>query len=314
MIVSTIINGENLHKAVLMGKSIKSHMPQARIVVCVVEEELYPGVEAYFDYFDEVVFAKDICGMHFHRIIFKYTKYQCASAIRGLFFKYLFYTNPSDSKIIYTAPDLITYNPFVELIDLLNYNSIVLTPLYLEPSDIDDCSREIRCLNEGAFDHEFIGLRKTKEAERFVHWYTDVIQLDHRDPATDSLIDRQWLDFIPSFFDGVSILNHPGYNVGPWNSHEKRRQIHIQNHSLRCFRFSDIEAYSFEPQSPLYTLKNDYMDWLNSLSGLSLKEWSYDYFNTGEKISDQSRAFFRNKWSEMDPNLNPFTASNHFFT
>lgn len=317
MIISTITRGESIHKAVLMAKSVKIHMPDTCVVVCVIEEKLYPGIETYFEYFDHVVFAKDIGFSNFHRFIFKYNSSQSTPAVKPQFLKYLLNTYANHNQIIYTDPDLIVFSPFKELIDLLDKSSIVLTPIYLEPSDIKDISREFECMTNGTFHSGLIGLTRTNEAMRFTNWWANVIELDYTDPINNSFLDKQWLDFIPSFFDGVTILKHPGYNVGFWNSHEAGRQMIREQeqykgvHSpLRCFNFTGIDSYDSAWNSSIDSLKHDYLEWLANLGGLSQKVWSYDFFFNGEKILEEHRIYFKQNLAGRDQNMNPFMAYN----
>lgn len=329
MIISTVACNANLPKAMLMAKSVKRHMEDAKIVVCLVEERMHPKAADY-PYFDKTVLAKDMGFGNFYRHMFKYIQIQAASAVKGMLFGYLLQKYSSEDKFVYLDPDMYVTGSFDELADCLKEGSIVITPHHLEPSEAWDCSREIDLLKDGTFHGGLVAIRRTEEAERFVHWWRHVIASDYKDPYGCMFLDQKWLNFVPSFFD-ASIFKHPGYNVAFWNLHEKRRQIHLQpdgtyqvnGKPLRCFHFSNflglldgrLRASVPDPNSGIYELKKEY-EWKLQKMEQKVKPgqaWSYDFFASGKRILKTTRSRYKQKGKAARKYANPFTASNHAF-
>lgn len=332
MIISTIVNSAKLPSAALMAITAKQHMPHARVVVCLVEEQ-WNIPQSLFDSLDEIILARDLSSRigfgDFDRYLFKFNSLQSASAMKGQLFKFLLEAYPDEAQIVYIDPDMYITGPFTEIEELLAVHDIVITPHHLEPSDEADCSREIGTLKDGTFHGGLIGVRNCLEAHRFADWWLRLIASDYKDQSSGLYMDQRWLNFVPSFFN-TGILRHPGYNIAFWNLHEERRFIWRQHdryflyygHDLRCINFSNamnlldscMQDYIPDTNSVIYTLRNEYEAWLNHFGKhayLSIP-WSYDYYHNGEYISMESRERFDTdlKWTL---NGNPFMLTNDDF-
>ena len=85
MIIFTSICANYLHKARTLAKSVKDNIPDATFVVSLLEREMSPRYE--YEFFDDVVLAKDAWEGNFEQFIFKHTIVEASTAVKGRFFQ-----------------------------------------------------------------------------------------------------------------------------------------------------------------------------------------------------------------------------------
>lgn len=324
MLISTIASGADLPKAVLMAQSVKHHMRDALVVVCLVEEaspqiDVIPNV-------DVLILAKHLGNPEFYKHLFRFTHMQCASALKGQLFRYLIETFPNERHFIYVDTNMYITGPFSELSAMLQASHIILCPHLLEPAGFDAGS-EIGALRDGTFHGGLVAVKRSNEGERFVNWWDDMIASNYEDPLNSVFLDQKWLNFVPACFD-AAILRHPGYNVGFWNIHERRmvrtaQGCEVGGLPLRCVNLfnlmglldQNLNAFVPDRSSPIYELRHKYATGLSAMRGIIQAEmsWSYDFYRSGERISDAARAKYKAVPKAKRRYLNPFTVSNQFF-
>ncbi|MCP3776381.1 hypothetical protein NLX71_24295 [Paenibacillus sp. MZ04-78.2] len=326
MLISTIVSGADLPKAVLMAQSVKQHMQNAVVVVCLAEEAP-PQIDA-IPYVDVLILAKHLGAPYFYQHLFKFTPMQCASALKGQLFRYLLSSFPNESHFIYVDTNMYITGPFSELSALLQTSHIILCPHLLEPVGCDAAS-EIGALRDGTFHGGLVAVKRSDEGERFVSWWVDVIASHYEDPLQCVFMDQKWLNFVPACFD-AAVMRHPGYNVGFWNLHESKRRIVRAPHGyevgglpLRCINLfnlmglldQNLNAFIPDRSNSFYKLRHMYTTGLAAMSGIipAQTSWSYDFYQSGERISDAARATYKAMPMEKQRDLNPFTVSNQFY-
>ena len=70
MVIFTSVCANYVHKARTLAQSVKQHIPDAKMILCLVEKEIDPRIPA--DCFDDIVLAKDAWEGNFDRFIFKH--------------------------------------------------------------------------------------------------------------------------------------------------------------------------------------------------------------------------------------------------
>jgi hypothetical protein len=278
LLIGTVVNASGLPGAMLMAYSAKQHMPYARIVICLAEEEI--NADERFPNCDRVITARALSGSigfpDFERYIQRFNDLQQAAAMKGQLLKYLLETYPEEQHIVYLDPDMYVLGPFAELEQMLNGHEVVLTPHHLEPSEPWDCSREIGTLQDGTFHSGLVAIRNSREGHDFADWWLTMIAGDFEGQPQGIFIDQPFLNFVPAFFD-TGVLRHPGYNLAFWNLHESGRQLDWENGGyrlthglpLRCANFNnflgllDACLETFVPDNTVYaSFWRDYQEWL----------------------------------------------------
>lgn len=300
MIVCSVITAADIPKAQEMAKSVKQYIPKSQVVICLVEKSMHPDAEGC-KHFDKVLLAKELGFQwpEFDRIIFKYNPIEAVSAIKGQLLKDLLYTYDKEQFFLYLDPEMKVVSACPELLNTLQYHSILLTPHQLYPSK--DIEREHELLNEGTFHSGFIAIKRTVNSTGFIEWFADRLNRFFEDPYKGQHLDKKFLNLAMAGFD-VHVLKHPGYNVATWNLHERKMTIrtdgtlYVLGSPLRIFNYSNLESW----QTP------------SKKNGFSLDDhtWSYDFFHSGERISRETRVNYRQNPEYYDSYADLFAESN----
>lgn len=276
----------------------------------------------------------DIGIENLNSFCFKYTVLEQNTGAKANFLKYLF-EKYKFKKLIYFDPDILICNSLENLWKLLDKKSILLTPHLTESINDDKKPSEFDILRSGSHNLGFIGLASTKVTRKFLDWWIKHLMKHASSNVKEGLFnDQRWIDLVPSLFDDVFIISHPGYNVAYWNlMHRKvsiiNNKITVNNKPLYFFHFSGIvpeniecvskhqnrfELKDLENLRPLFEM---YRDRLIENGYLECKKWKFkfDYFDNGIKIPDQARKIYTDAVKKGMSFGNPFTvfSSNSFF-
>lgn len=332
MIFTTSICANYLPKAIVLAQSVKSHHPGSGFILCLTERERLKEADCHPS-FDAVVLSKDLGIGNFNNFIFRHTVKEAATAVKALLFKYLLDKYPFENEFIYLDPDIYVLSEFSELKKILEVNDIVLTPQLTIPEHKERpestfeavVDNELCSLQHGVFNLGFLGIKRSAEGIRFVEWWNERLQMFCYDDIPRGIFtDQKWIDLAPCFFDHIKILKHPGYNVAPWNI-SMRKISQTEGHyfangePIRFFHFSGFDSganldmirkYVPDEANALYGLREKYVSLLKEegqekFGGL---KWSYDYYDSGEKIADYIRKVYR--WKKNLVLQDPFSLSN----
>lgn len=200
----------------------------------------------------------------------KYSIIELNTCVKPTFFQYLFERRKA-AQVIYLDPDTCLYGPMDAVIA---GHDFVLTPHILSPIPLDGLSpEEPLFLNYGLYNLGFLALKRSPETQRFLRWWRErTYQKGFDNPARGLFTDQLWINLVPLYFEGVSILRHPGYNMGPWNLHERflrTDNILESGEPLVFYHFSgfkpgvpklhkDYTRYTLQQRSDLRQLYQDY--------------------------------------------------------
>jgi len=318
MLFCTSICANYLPKARCLAYSVKQHMPDSRFVLCLLEEQIPEGVEKY-EYFDDIVLAKDMGWENFNRLMFKHAIVEGATSVKGQLFNYLLKEYSSEDKFIYLDPDVYVYSKFIELEELLDTHSIVVAPHLLFPGNIQ---MEISSLAHGCYNLGFLAVRRSENAKNFIQWWADrLFDFCYDDIKRGIFTDQRWIDLAPCFFD-VFVLKHHGYDFATWSLLNAKMQnidgnYYVNGDPLRFIHFSGFDGGTIDwaiEQWAIGSCKEIFRDLYeeykkfqqeNNRDNMSSFKWSYDFYSNGEKISNKARLVFRDNL-EKCPVENPF--------
>jgi len=189
--------------------------------------------------------------LHIHdwnRFAFQYTALELCCALKPHALLHAL-GEAAGTACVYLDTDVLVYSALDELIDLLQDAAIVLVPHLTAPPA--NPSRAVDVVKHGVYNGGILAVRPSESAIAFLRWWRERTRRDCIADADGHLfVDQYWLTLVPSLFDGVAILRHPGYNVGYWNIAERpiaRRasnQWHAGGEPLRVFHFSGFDAGS----------------------------------------------------------------------
>jgi hypothetical protein len=324
MIIFTSICANYYHKAATLAQSVKTHMPDVTFVVCLLEREMFEKAQNS-SYFDRVVLAKEAWNGNFERFIFKHRLVEASTSVKAQFFKFLYQEYPEETQFVYLDPDIMVYADFVELKHLLKQRPIVLCPHLLQPGNID---MEISSTAHGVYNLGFLAVNASDEAQRFINWWAERLFLYCYDDIPNGIFtDQRWIDLAPCFFD-VEIFKHRGYDFATWSlldagMYEENGQVFVKGDPLRFIHYSGygdtlnncIKNWLPEGEHPFRKLHAEYsaIHDANNQDGVSKISWSYDYYESGEKVDDIIRLKYRKEPDLMYLVANPYNLSNSFF-
>lgn len=327
LVFCTICCNNYLPKAIVLSKSIKLQHPDALVYLCLVEKEFPLGIDLN-TYFDSVYLAKDLNIDYFDWYIFKYSQLEASTFVKASFFKLLL---EKFDDVIYLDPDIYVYSNF-DILSELDY-SIGITPHQLTPtSDLEIIdSTVIGFLMCGIYNLGFIALRKTENAFSFLDWWEHKLKYyAYMDFSRGLFTDQKWIDLGNLYFD-MTVIEDFGYNVANWNCHErlisiKNDQILVNELSpLVFFHYSSIDIgkdvrifrklLDKEDFNTIMQLRDDYKKHLQNpeFSNLAHLTWSYNYFDSGEKVSHYSRIAFIKSKTLRKKYITPYNESNEKF-
>lgn len=191
-----------------------------------------------------------------------YDVIEFSTAVKPLVFTALLETF---ENVIYLDPDMWVLQPLEELEDLLSQSPILLTPHFLKPIPPGSTYiSEVHSLTVGIYNLGFCAF--SRESKPFLDWWWSHLERECLIyPLLSIFVDQKWVDIGAELFH-AEVLKDPGYNVGPWNLHERRiclgeddsLCVNSAQHPLKVMHFS-----GFDPLHP---------ETLSSRLGFSLED------------------------------------------
>ena len=322
----TIISKNYLPYARTLCHSFHKYHPNTPFFVLLVDR-----VEGYFQSEHEPFYTIGIEDLDIpdpHGFCFKYTILELNTAVKPYFLSYLF-DKHGVQKLIYLDPDIQIFRSLSHIAELLENNSIILTPHLTVPIEDNYRLNELDILLAGVYNLGFIAISQSPTTRNFLEWWQRRLYencLMARDKGMH--VDQKWMDLVPGFFDGVYILKHPGYNVAYWNLHG--RSIKFKNGDVLAngepcyfFHFSGVNPEKLAPISKhqnRFTMTNvgqaahlfeKYRDLVFSNGYQQTKDWPYAFacFDNGIKIPDIARLMYHALGAERKKFGNPFSTS-----
>lgn len=300
MIVCSVITAADIPKAKVMATSVKQHLPESKVVICLLEKVMHPEAEGFI-HFDKVMLAKELSFQWpgFDRIIFKYNAVEGVSAMKGQLLKDLLYIYTDEDYFLYLDSEMKVLSECPEMFEEFRHHSILLTPHQLYPSN--DIEREHKLLNEGTFHSGFIAIKRTENSTKFIEWFANRLNQFFEDPHKGQQLDKKFLNLAMGGFD-IRVLKHPGYNVAHWNLPERKMMVnedgtsYVLGQPIRIFNYVHMDGW-----------RTDSGIQVNSLND---QAWSYDFFHSGERISMEIRVKYRQNPEAYDSFDDLFAMSN----
>ena len=240
-----------LDRARVLANTLKSLHPDW-ILWAVVTDKCPEGMDHAWEEeeFDRVLSVYDLIPANTEQWLFGHNVVEACTAVKGAACVKILSEHDCE-KLFYFDPDIAIFNPMDEVLDLLDVNSIVLTPHQLqgEPRQAIQAiqDNELTSLTHGVYNLGFIAIANDSEGRRFASWWDDRLRdWCHDRKEIGVFVDQKWCDLVPCFFDGVKILRDPGYNVASWNlSHrtvgfDADGMLTVNDRPLRFFHFTKL--------------------------------------------------------------------------
>jgi hypothetical protein len=307
----TSINNFYLAKARVLAKSVKQYMPDAPFIL-ILSDKIPKEFVLDEEPFDEVITIEEL-GIPVENLnmwIYIHSVVELCTAVKG---QALYNLLDRYDKVVYLDPDIVVFDNFQILDNLLEKYDIIFTPhlTFPEENNIDILNNEICSLQHGIYNFGFFAVKANVNGKLYAKWYRDrLIKYCKDDIANGLFTDQRWGDIAPAIFDNLYIWKHPGANVSTWNlSHRiitKQNDIYYSNgEPLLFYHFSGFDSGNqltmlnmYSNGNPvLYELRNWY---LNKINENGQKESNnlvcfYNVYSDGTNVTPEERIVIRNK-------------------
>jgi len=248
--LGTIVALSDIPYAEVLCSSYRKHHPTHDCVVLVVDARtsLQPFSQAHFVTPADL----DLPLEEFHRWATMYELPQLVDTLTPVFLEWLL--SRGYGTVRYLEPGVEVVSAFSEWDEPTSSSGVTLTPRLLRPLRDEHTSRDREVLTHGAFHSGC--LEVTTMSRDFLSWWRHCLSRDHVAGSGGELSYQQhWIDLAPAYFD-VRVVRHPGYNIGPWNLHERPLEersdasLRVANEPVRSVHFATTrEGHNYSSSS-----------------------------------------------------------------
>ena len=291
-IAFTICSNNYLAQAKILGDSLLEKNPNYKFIIGLCDE-LSDDIDYSFFGNIEIIPVSQIGIYCFDDIIKKYDIIELNTSIKPSFFKYLINKHQSLETIIYFDPDIQIFNKLILLEKYLEMEDVLITPHILYPISVDHLQpSENSFLNYGIYNLGFLALNpKSKNAIDLLEWWEDkTLKIGFNRVSDGLFVDQLWINLAPIFFNNVKVLQEYGFNVAPWNLHE-RNSIHKNDSEYIMKDNSKLVFYHFSSYN--YLKPELFSKYYNRYNSVELSKEIFELYNQyHDKLIQNKIAFF----------------------
>lgn len=234
-----------------MCDSLRRHNGEYETVICLCDT-FHPEIDYSVFAPHTVLEAASLSIPDFDRMVGRYNIIELNTSIKPYAFTYLFGKFPDAETVLYFDPDIGITAQLTSIEDDLLQASILLTPHILFPVDFDGLEPTENLFTQyGIFNLGFLGLKRGKDSGELLYWWEKRMENNcYIRPSEGVFVDQLPMNYTPVFFENVLIAKNQGYNVAPWNLHERKIRM---NHGvyyvnevwpLIFYHFSSFKAHN----------------------------------------------------------------------
>jgi len=321
--VFTSIAANYLPKARVLAESLKRVSPSTHFFVMLIDKPP-DDFDLNDEPFDELINVHDLGIENVEGWCFGYRIVELCTAVKGAAASYLLEKRGA-KQVFYFDPDMVIFDRFDELSQLLEQTSILLTPHQSEPETTLDAvmDNEMASLKHGVFNLGFVGIQNDEEGQRFARWWADRLQHFCLDDINRGLFtDQKWANLIPCFFDRYRVVRSPAFNVATWNistrqvSGTLKDGIKVNGEPLGFYHFSGFDSgdqelmlKKYAPDSKiLFDMRRWYIAECEQKGQSEFGKLPYGYatYQNGEPILQVHRDLYRARIDLQRAFPNPF--------
>jgi GT2 family glycosyltransferase/glycosyltransferase involved in cell wall biosynthesis len=322
--VCTVINRAWVAHARALAESLRSHEPEARLSVLIVDplEGLIDPTAEPFD----VLSPQELELADFEAMSVRYDVTELCCALKPSLIGHLL---GGGESVVYLDSDVRLFAPLEGLSEALENHPFLLVPHLLSPLHDDGLEpSELAILLAGSFNLGFAAARETPEIRRVLAWWEERLRTGSRlDPAHAMVFDQRWADLMPGLCAEVGLWRDPGVNFGYWRvatSGIERvgERILVDGQPLRCLHFTGLDPHQPERLSKydnrtmldreplLRELCREYIERLDAHGHAEASSWPYGFgaSASGAVLSALDRALWDRAASEGAIGQTPFAA------
>lgn len=323
--VFTSAAGNYLPKVRVLFDSIADHQPDWHRHLLLVED--WTDAEcAALELDAEIRQPRDLDIPDWRPWAFCHSVVELCTAVKPFMLRQLLARDDCDA-VVYLDPDVCVFSALPEVSDGLSRSSVLLTPHLTEPELSDRLApeNELTSLRLGTFNLGFFAVADNEDGGKFAQWWADrCYEFCYDDPARGFFTDQRWIDLAPSMFSGVEILRDTRLNVASWNASQRRLAwsdgtLYAGDARVGFYHFTGfssgnhalmIQKYP-EQRAVMEKITKSYRDALKQHGRhFEVRQWSFERFASGEKVSDEAREAYLNDRGKRERYSDPWLAGN----
>lgn len=234
-----------MHQAITLGQSLLEHNPDYKFIiglVDIIDERVDKTKLPPYEILEVATVMKPDM---LYDMTKRYNIIELNTSVKPFYFNYLFEKyNPE--FVIYFDPDICIYNKLSTIESLFDkdYNLLV-TPHSNSPREIGYIT-DIAFIHVGIFNFGFVALKNHADSKNLVDWWQKrLYESCYINTPMGLFVDQLWMNLSVCYCDRAFILKDEGYNMAPWNLHERKlnndEHFIVNNKTpLTFFHFSGI--------------------------------------------------------------------------
>jgi hypothetical protein len=308
-----------IYRARELFDSVEEFLPEAQRIVCCADS--WEGAGMLEDNLFEVIEAASLGIPRYSQLALALNPTALCCLLKPFIAKHAFEKH-SIQKVIYIDNDIGLYRRPVELLNLLDCKSIVLTPHHLQPLPENSIPNEENLFRFGLCNAGMFGVSRQSESIDFMSWWANWM-LEPRRLHVHSGYDQVWLNFALAYCPQSVVLHDPTYNVAFWNLQERKFEardegFYCNGKPLATFHFSCFdENYNDRLVGPKTEWTFPWDESQKQIAADILQKWNkagrkeclslgygYSAWPDGKKISASERARVIQNWDKIPSNIN----------
>jgi hypothetical protein len=220
-VVVTTCSVNHLAQAKSLGDSLAFYNPSYKLMIGLADKLPEGMSKDAFSPF-EIVEVHDLNIPQFNEMYERYNTFELNCALKSFFLAYAMEQYRPD-HLIFMDSDMLAFASMTPVNELLNPHSILLTPHIFSPFPMDgNKPKERDILKAGIYNAGFLGLKNDETGNSFLKWWTTrMVDQCYEKPKWGLVVDQNWLNLVPVYFNNVKVVQHRGWNVAYWNLHER---------------------------------------------------------------------------------------------
>jgi hypothetical protein len=231
--------------------------------------------------------------------------------------------------VVFLKLETLVLDRLQSVVDGLERHPVVATPHLVAPLEGSDrVARELNILLSGVYNVGVLGVRACDETRAFLGWWADRLERHCRHAPHEGMhFEQRWIDFLPAFVPGATVLRDVTVNVAHWNLRERRvtvrdARVLVDGRPVAVFRFSGFDpdraaASRYAPHLTPDVLGEAWLVFERYRRALEDEGWTgtrglpyaYAAFDNGVVVPQVARAMYAELGEETDRFGDPFATS-----
>jgi hypothetical protein len=259
-IAFTICSNNYLAQAKILADSIKYFQPDYHIFIFLCDKRSHDIDYAFLSQYT-IIEATEMHIDNFSDMCSKYTIIELNTSVKPFAFEYLYHSFQQADNIIYFDPDICIFSSLQAVEAELSGYPVLLTPHILSPLEFDGLIPSENTFTQfGIFNLGFLATHRLHETFKFLAWWkrrmTDNCFMDE---SKGIFVDQLPINLAIIFFKNIRISRNPGFNMAPWNLHERRLtekqgQYYVNDiYPLVFYHFSQFKFNAYDLGAAKYS-------------------------------------------------------------